>query len=243
MPTYRVEEASTGRATCKNKECQVEKEHIPKGELRLGSWVETEQFQSWAWKHWGCVTPKQVATIQELVGENGDYDMSLLDGFDELSTENQEKIREATMQGHVADSDWRGDIEVNRPGKIGFRVRVSKKKASKADSAKDSEPKQAAKRKRGKQDSNEEADEDDNRLPPKKGKATKKNKVKSQATDESAAEESAAEASENDEELPEKKQATRRGAKSKPKQVSGAAGAVGSPRRTRATTRSQSRTK
>lgn len=54
----------------------------------------------------GCVTPRQVAGLQEIVGE--DKDFSLLDGFDELSDENQEKIREAVEQGHVADSDWKG---------------------------------------------------------------------------------------------------------------------------------------
>lgn len=48
----RLELASTGRAGCKNKECQEKKEKILKGELRLGTFVDTEQFQSWAWKHW-----------------------------------------------------------------------------------------------------------------------------------------------------------------------------------------------
>ncbi|KLJ08394.1 hypothetical protein EMPG_16164 [Blastomyces silverae] len=126
MPTYRIEEASTSRAGCKNKECQEKKEKILKGELRLGTWVDTENFQSWAWKHWGCVTPRQIASIQEVVGDESDC--TLIDGFDEISAENQEKFREAVAQGHVSDSDWKGDVEVNRPGKSGFRVRVSKKK-------------------------------------------------------------------------------------------------------------------
>lgn len=37
---------------------------------------------------------------------DGDFD--LFDGYDEISSENQEKIREAVEQGHVADSDWKG---------------------------------------------------------------------------------------------------------------------------------------
>lgn len=52
------------------------------------------------------MTPRQVAGLQEIVDE--DKDFSLLDGFDELSEENQDKIREAVEQGHVADSDWKG---------------------------------------------------------------------------------------------------------------------------------------
>lgn len=51
------------------------------------------------------MTPKQVASMQEIVEDN---DFSLLDGYDEISAENQEKIREAVAQGHVADSDWKG---------------------------------------------------------------------------------------------------------------------------------------
>lgn len=53
----------------------------------------------------GCVTPKQVASINDIVG--GD-DFSLLDGYDELSAENQEKIRDAVEHGHINDSDWKG---------------------------------------------------------------------------------------------------------------------------------------
>lgn len=52
----------------------------------------------------GCVTPKQIGNLSE--GLEGDFD--LLDGYDEISSENQEKIREAVEQGHVADSDWKG---------------------------------------------------------------------------------------------------------------------------------------
>ncbi|KAK2742368.1 hypothetical protein FQN55_007902 [Onygenales sp. PD_40] len=176
MPTYRIEEASTGRAGCKNKECNENKVKILKGELRLGSWVESEQFQSWAWKHWGCVTPKQVVNIQEIVGDEKDY--SLFDGYDEISEENQKKIRNAVEQGHVDDEDWKGDVEMNRPGKTGFRVRVSKKKADakKADTN-DATP-QKAKRSRGKKAA-EESDEEEEEPVSKKAKMTRTSKRKS----------------------------------------------------------------
>ncbi|KAL1857895.1 hypothetical protein Plec18167_001701 [Paecilomyces lecythidis] len=122
------EEASTGRAGCQNKECKDQKIKIAKGEFRLGTWVDTERFQSFFWRHWGCVTPKIVAGLKESLDEaNGDY--SGIDGYDELSSENQDKVREAIEQGHISDSDWKGDVEMNRPGKTGFRARATKKKA------------------------------------------------------------------------------------------------------------------
>ncbi|KAJ9192657.1 hypothetical protein DTO164E3_8240 [Paecilomyces variotii] len=129
MGTYRLEEASTGRAGCQNKECKDQKIKIAKGEFRLGTWVDTEKFQSFFWRHWGCVTPKIVAGLKEILDEaDGDY--SAIDGFEEISEENQAKVREAIEQGHISDSDWKGDVEMNRPGKHGYRAKATKKKAS-----------------------------------------------------------------------------------------------------------------
>ena len=57
----------------------------------------------------GCVTPKLIDNINESLEENnnnGNYDA--LDGYDELSHENQEKVRKALEQGHVNDSEWNG---------------------------------------------------------------------------------------------------------------------------------------
>lgn len=50
--TIYTEQASTGRAGCKNKECKDQGIKILKGELRHGSWVDTERFQSYFWRHW-----------------------------------------------------------------------------------------------------------------------------------------------------------------------------------------------
>lgn len=44
--------------------------------------------------------------MKEVVGDKNDFDC--LDGFDELSEENQIKVKEAVERGHVADEDWRG---------------------------------------------------------------------------------------------------------------------------------------
>lgn len=57
----------------------------------------------------GCVTPKIIANLKEIVEEAGDEkDYTALDGYEELSPENQAKVREALEQGHVADSEWKG---------------------------------------------------------------------------------------------------------------------------------------
>jgi hypothetical protein len=155
MGTYRLEVASSGRAGCQNKECKDEKIKIDKGDLRLGTWVDNEKFQSFFWRHWGCVTPKIIASLIEISEEtsDGNRDYTLLDGYDDLSSEHQSKVREALEQGHVADSEWRGDQELNRPGKTGFRKRATKtkgpadnddadeKKADKAKSAKSAKSK------------------------------------------------------------------------------------------------------
>lgn len=98
----------------------------------------------------GCVTPKIIAnlneTVQEGSGDGEEKDYTVLDGYEDLSAENQEKVRGALEQGHVDDEDWKGvshsgfgfmiqmltiikDVEMNRPGKTGFRKRAPKKKA------------------------------------------------------------------------------------------------------------------
>ncbi|KAL2222518.1 poly polymerase and DNA-ligase Zn-finger region-domain-containing protein [Thermoascus aurantiacus ATCC 26904] len=152
MPTYRLEEASTSRAGCQNKECKDEKIKIMKGELRLGTWVDNERFQSFFWRHWGCVTPKIIANLKEtLTGSSGEIDYTLLDGYEELSPENQAKVRKALEQGHVADSEWKGDPEFNRPGMTGFRKREPKKKtgAEAKDGESDIEQESPKPKKRG----------------------------------------------------------------------------------------------
>jgi hypothetical protein len=54
--------------------------------------------------HRGCVTPKQIGNLIESSG--GDTDM--VDGFDEVPAEYQEKIQFALENGHIPDEDWKG---------------------------------------------------------------------------------------------------------------------------------------
>ncbi|KAJ5684057.1 PARP-type zinc finger-containing protein C2A9.07c [Penicillium maclennaniae] len=138
MGSYRFE-LSNGRAGCQNKECKDNAVKIPKGELRVGSWVESEKFQSYQWRHWGCTTPKVIENIanawEEIRSNENDY--SVLDGYEDLPDALQLKIRTALTQGHVADDDWKGDVEVNRPGCTGFRQRAPRGKNVKAEATHD----------------------------------------------------------------------------------------------------------
>src|SRR2546429_3014296 len=52
----------------------------------------------------GCVTPAQIQNVKISI-EN---DVNNLDGYDDLSPEMQEKVKNAIELGHVADEDWRG---------------------------------------------------------------------------------------------------------------------------------------
>jgi hypothetical protein len=75
----------------------------------------------------GCVTPAQIANLIEESG--GDTEM--VDGYDELPSDMQEKVQFALANGHVPDEDWKGDVEVNRPGQKGFRVKATAAKKTK----------------------------------------------------------------------------------------------------------------
>ena len=57
----------------------------------------------------GCVTPKQIANLKETIED----DLGLLDGYEELDGESQDKVRKALADGHVDDSDWKGVSTAN----------------------------------------------------------------------------------------------------------------------------------
>jgi hypothetical protein len=54
--------------------------------------------------HRGCTTPAQIGNLKE--ASDGDTDM--VDGYDELPADLQEKVKTALEEGHVADEDWKG---------------------------------------------------------------------------------------------------------------------------------------
>lgn len=53
------------------------------------------------------MTPKLLSNIVQSL-EEAEMEMGEIDGFDELSEENQEKVLKAAEQGHVEDEDWNG---------------------------------------------------------------------------------------------------------------------------------------
>jgi len=61
----------------------------------------------------GCVTPLQIKNLQVQVGPLEDLDLeadlaAIIDGYDEVTGEAQEKIKFALEHGHVPDEDWKG---------------------------------------------------------------------------------------------------------------------------------------
>jgi len=129
MGVYRVEASPNNRAGCQTAPCKKEGVKITKGELRFAVQVTINEHQSWQYRHWGCVTPKQIENLLETCG--GDTDM--VDGFDELPDEYQDKIKFALEHRHVPDEDWKGDIELNRPGVQGKKKRAPKKNSNTKD--------------------------------------------------------------------------------------------------------------
>lgn len=52
----------------------------------------------------GCVTPLQIASIKDATED----DLDMLDGYEELPDDLQEKVKQSIENGHVSDEDWRG---------------------------------------------------------------------------------------------------------------------------------------
>lgn len=66
----------------------------------LTSWHHTSITDSYR----GCVTPEVLRNWADTA--NGD--MELIDGYDLLPADAQEKVKRALEQGHVDDDDWNG---------------------------------------------------------------------------------------------------------------------------------------
>lgn len=52
----------------------------------------------------GCVTPKQLEGLQDILEGNVD----MFDGYEEIPDDCQEKVKRALKNGHVDDEDWKG---------------------------------------------------------------------------------------------------------------------------------------
>ncbi|MCJ1476028.1 hypothetical protein MMC13_004692 [Lambiella insularis] len=119
----------------------------------------------------GCVTPVNIASLKRAIEGNLDY----LDGYEDLTDEDKAKVRQAIADGHVADEDWRYDVEMNRPGKKGFRTPEHKqqqraeKKAAEEQNRSES-PSQYAQTKRSRITGNQDGEGEDTAEPSAKKK-------------------------------------------------------------------------
>ncbi|UZJ54918.1 hypothetical protein CBS101457_004238 [Exobasidium rhododendri] len=131
---YRLEYASSGRAACKGPEpCKGTK--IEKASLRFGTVVDISGHTSFHWRHWGCVTRKQLSNIKEKVGEAED-----LDGYEDLREEDQKRVEDAIMEGKVAPEDVTpGMEEEEKDGSPKKKPRRSKKKVEEEEEEEEEE--------------------------------------------------------------------------------------------------------
>ena len=102
--SYRLELALSNRAVCKNAECKKNNVKIDKNTLRLGVLVTYNEKQAFSWRHWGCVTPQQIENLNSVI----EGDLDLLDGYEDIPEELQQKVSQALLDGHVDDADWNG---------------------------------------------------------------------------------------------------------------------------------------
>ncbi|CAN9080061.1 unnamed protein product [Alternaria sp. RS040] len=185
MGVYRVEESPNNRAGCQVKECKDSGSKIMKGQFRYATQVTIKDHVSWQYRHWGCVTPKQIENLIETCG--GDTDM--VDGYDELPAEFQEKVDFALKNGHIPDEDCTRDPELNRPGVKKPRAKKAKKGAEDNDGEDAASPpkkKRATKAKKNevKDEVEDEEEEEEAPAPAPKKRATKAKKVKAEDQDE-----------------------------------------------------------
>ncbi|KAJ9667964.1 hypothetical protein H2201_001769 [Coniosporium apollinis] len=186
MPTaYRIELSPNNRAGCKDTECKNNGVKILKGECRLATLIEIQEKQSWAYKHWSCVSPKVISNMQ--VHCQGD--LSLIEGYEEMPDEWQDKIARALEQGHIDDEDYKGDPQYNRPG--AKKPRTPKAKKTKDEDNDDNEagedgpesPTKPAPKKRGRPKA-EPTDEEAEAPAPKKSRGRPKKAAAEDAEDE-----------------------------------------------------------
>jgi hypothetical protein len=110
--------------------------------------------------------------------------MELLEGFHDLDDEQQAMVKHAIEEGHVADEDWRGDPQQNRPGKRGKFTRTPVKRQAKEESVggdtPDPTPKKSKTRKKAikKEAPADDADPQVDAETPRKPARTRKKRVK-----------------------------------------------------------------
>ncbi|CAE7154174.1 unnamed protein product, partial [Rhizoctonia solani] len=167
---YRLEYAPSNRAKCSGpKPCSGSP--ITKGELRLGTLIEYNGNRSFKWRHWGCTTARILSNFK-----NQFDDADGLDGFEELNHEDQERVRKAWAEGHVADEDIPATArkDDDEAGGTGSKKKATKRKKD-ADDANEPEEEDKPKKKRApaKAKAGDTAAEDEEKPKRKRGPAKK----------------------------------------------------------------------
>lgn len=73
---------------------------IQKDEIRFGTVVEIQGNTSFQWRHFECITPKQVANLKADLGS-----IAELDGYEDLPEADQERLQRLWEQGKVSDDE------------------------------------------------------------------------------------------------------------------------------------------
>ncbi|KAF2805389.1 uncharacterized protein BDZ99DRAFT_118680 [Mytilinidion resinicola] len=106
IPKHRVEHSPSNLAACQSAPCKRGGHKIELGELRFGTYTlffhTGEMF--WTYKHWRCVTNKQINTIKDIAkGEPQNAP-----GYDTLTEQAKEHFRLALEAGRVTDTTFKG---------------------------------------------------------------------------------------------------------------------------------------
>ncbi|KAL2758545.1 hypothetical protein ACRALDRAFT_2099058 [Sodiomyces alcalophilus JCM 7366] len=176
----------SNRAVCQDSVCKHLKKTILKGELRFGSWIEFGDRGSFKWKHWGCVSGKQMQGLQEDAKRGDGFDFDAVDGYDEIGDypEFQAKIRKAIELGHIPPEDFNGDPEFNVPGKLGIRSNQKVKQLKAGESTAEPEATPAKSKKRGRKAAAADNDDEEEDTKPKKRSKKAAAKVKDEGSSE-----------------------------------------------------------
>ncbi|KAF2488844.1 hypothetical protein BU16DRAFT_586642 [Lophium mytilinum] len=109
IPKHRVEHSPSNQAACQSAPCKRGGHKIELGELRFGTYTlfyhTGDMF--WTFKHWRCVTSKQIATIKDIA--KGEPENA--PGYDTLTEQAKEHVRLAFEAGSVTDKTFKGILE------------------------------------------------------------------------------------------------------------------------------------
>jgi hypothetical protein len=125
---------------CKDAGLKVKKGELRFGtwvEFNFGE----RDIQGWKWRHWyapycehlpipslpttalwilnpcrSCITPTVIQNLLNALGglEGIEDDLNVIDGYDEIPREWQEKILTMLREGHVPDEDWKGVSDLSQ---------------------------------------------------------------------------------------------------------------------------------